>query len=89
MAFEHKPGQFTLFKHDKKGNERAPDYSGDGKDLQGKAIRVAAWIKTGKTSKFMSCKFDYPQAKPATSDAQLPGVFDDMKDGDDDGKLPF
>ena len=58
MAFEHKPGSFALFKNHHKGeNERAPDYKGDGKDLDGNTIEVAAWIKEGAKGKFMSCVF--------------------------------
>ena len=66
MAYEPKPGQFSLFKHDKKGNDKAPDYSGDGMDLQGSRVRVAAWLKEGNGGKFMSCRLSYPQ-KPSES----------------------
>ncbi len=30
MAYEQKPGDFTLFKNDKEGNEKRPDYTGNG-----------------------------------------------------------
>lgn len=59
MAFEHRPGQFTLFKNDKDGNEKRPDYDGDGLDPFGKPIKVSAWIKEGKKGKFMSCNIQY------------------------------
>ena len=55
MAYEQKPGQFVLFKNDKDGNESRPDYRGDGLDLDGNPIQVAAWIKQGKKGKFMAC----------------------------------
>lgn len=54
MAFEHKPGSFSLFKNEKK-SDKAPDYRGDGMDLDGNVIEVAAWLKEGKNGKFMSC----------------------------------
>ena len=58
MAWEHKAGQFTLFKNDKKGNQKRPDYRGDGADLEGNPIEIACWIKEGKNGgKFMSCNF--------------------------------
>jgi len=58
MAFEHKPGSFSLFKNDKQGNEKRPDYTGDGMSLDGKHIKVSAWLKDGAKGKFMSCKFE-------------------------------
>lgn len=71
MPYEPRPGSFSLFKADKKGNEKAPDYRGDGMDLSGNRIEVAAWVKEGKKGKFMSCSIkikDYGsgQAAPKT-----------------------
>jgi len=65
MAYEHKPGTFSLFKNDKGGNEARPDYRGEGKDLQGKSIEVAAWLKEGSKGKFMSCTFKLAQVRNA------------------------
>ena len=79
MAYEPKPGQFSLFKNDKRGNEKAPDYAGDGLDLQGSRVKVAAWLKEGKGGKFMSCKLSYPQKASESKPAEKP---------DDDG-IPF
>ena len=45
MAYEHKPGSFTLFKNDKKENENQPDYKGSGMDLNGVEVWVSAWVK--------------------------------------------
>lgn len=55
MAYEHKPGSFTLFKNDRKESDNHPDYKGDGADIDGNPIWVSAWIKEGKNGKFMSC----------------------------------
>ena len=66
MTYEHKPGSFTLFKNDKDGNEKRPDYTGEGMDLEGRLIRVSAWIKQGKNGKFMSCNI---QKKSAEQDS--------------------
>jgi len=54
MAYEHKPGSFTLFKNDRKESDNHPDYKGDGADIDGNPIWVSAWIKEGKNGKFMS-----------------------------------
>lgn len=63
MAFEHKPGSFTLFKNDKQGNDKRPDYTGTGVDLEGNKIKVSAWIKEGGKGKFMSCRYEPMQGR--------------------------
>jgi len=78
MAYEQKPGDFALFKNDKEGNEKRPDYTGNGLALDGSRIKVSAWIKQGAKGKFMSCRFqvmtrDKPQGKPQ-------GKFDDLEE---------
>lgn len=68
MAYEQRPGQFSLFKNDKEGNDKRPDYKGDGMDLNGNLVRVSAWLRDGSKGKFLSCKFelkDEQAAKPA------------------------
>lgn len=86
MAFEHKPGSFSLFKNNKGDNPKRPDYSGEGKDMAGNPIEVAAWLKDGGKGKFMSCSFKLkggpqePAEKPKPSGKPLPGGFDEMSD---------
>lgn len=77
MAYEQKPGDFTLFKNDKEGNEKRPDYTGNGLALDGTRIKVSAWIKQGAKGKFMSCRF---QEMTAPVKDKPKGRFDDMKD---------
>ena len=81
MAYEQRPGQFALFKNDKRGNEKAPDYTGDGLDLSGKPIKVAAWLKDGKKGKFMSCNI---QAKTRGESERNP-----QQEPSDDDSIPF
>jgi len=92
MAYEHRPGSFSLFKNDKKGNEKAPDYTGTGMDMDGQMIRVAAWLRDGQRGKFLSCKLEpareqqdtpQPVAKPKPA-ARQDDPFGDMPDD-----LPF
>jgi len=82
MAYEPKPGSFSLFKNDKGDNEKRPDYTGDGLDPEGKPIKVSAWIKQGSKGKFMSCNLQYKTKGEAPTNAeQRPkGRFDDMED---------
>lgn len=66
MTYEYKAGQFSLFKNTKKEKENQPDYQGDGADLSGQLIRIAAWKKTDKNGNlWLSCKFDIPKPKEA------------------------
>lgn len=86
MAYEPKPGQFSLFRNNKDGNEARPDYTGNGADLDGNPIRIAAWIKEGKSGKFMSCKISMDEReaqKPKPASDGIGGVTE----MDDD--IPF
>jgi hypothetical protein len=81
MAFEHKPGTFSLFKNDKGDNEKRPDYRGEGKDMLGNDIEVAAWLRDGPKGKYMSCTFKPKEAsKPARREPEP---------DDDDSGIPF
>jgi hypothetical protein len=81
MAYEHKPGTFSLFKNDKGDNERRPDYTGEGVSLDGKPIKVSAWLQQGAKGKFMSCKFqEKTRGEPSR---QAP------KQRDEDQEIPF
>ena len=64
MAYEPKAGNFSLFKNTNKTSDKAPDYRGDGLDLDGNEIQVAAWIKQGKNGAFMSCLIQPKQERP-------------------------
>ena len=70
----------VLFKNDKQGNDKRPDYTGKWEDENGKEWRLAAWIRDGKNGKFMSIKAS--ESKPAEKAA--PAAFDD-----DLSDLPF
>jgi len=64
MDQEKRNNSGVLFKNDKKeGNERAPDYKGsitvDGVDYW-----LSAWIKEGKTGKFMGLALSPKDAQP-------------------------
>jgi hypothetical protein len=63
----------VLFKNQSE-NEKAPAYKGkinvDGKDYE-----LAAWIREGKSGKFMSLKVQEPRQKQAPQKD-----FDDMED---------
>jgi hypothetical protein len=49
-----------LFKNKDPKSERSPEYTGEC-TIDGKELRIAAWIKEGKSGKFMSLQFSEPQ----------------------------
>lgn len=65
MAWEPKAGSLSLFKNDRKEKDSHPDYKGDGLDLNGNAVWVSAWIKEGKSGKFLSLSLQPKEQKPA------------------------
>jgi uncharacterized protein (DUF736 family) len=75
----------VLFKNDKKGNEKRPDYRGscviDNVDMN-----ISAWIKASKKTgdKFMSLRFE-PKQKTETR----PRVMDESPVADFDDDMPF
>lgn len=53
---------FVLFKNNKEGNEKRPDYTGTMTDAAGKEFPIAAWIRESKNGKkFMSGKISEPR----------------------------
>lgn len=72
----------VLFKNDKQDNERAPQYKGNI-TVEGKDYWLSAWVKEGKSGKFMGLAVapKEPQAKPSTRSKDT--GFDDGSD------LPF
>lgn len=94
MAYEHKAGSFSLFKNDKGDNEKRPDYRGNGKDMLGRDIEVAGWLRDGKEGapKWLSCTIKLKEPKPAQepqrtaepeplgAGATKPNPFDDLHD---------
>jgi uncharacterized protein (DUF736 family) len=78
----------VLFKNDKKGNEKAPDYKGKG-EVNGKEVELAAWArKSEKGDTFLSIKFSEPFKKDGnktfTKSAEKPAYKQPEEDG-----LPF
>ena len=59
--YQMQEGQFTLFKNNKTTNN-APEYTGEIM-VNGKKMRLAAWVKEGKSGKFFSGKMSEPIVK--------------------------
>ncbi len=76
MSYTMQEGQFTLFKNTK-GANNAPEYTGEIM-VNGKKMRLAAWVKEGKSGKFFSGKMSEPLVKR-----------EEVDDSQGTGDLPF
>lgn len=65
MAYEQKEGSGAIFKNDKKGNEKAPDYKGSV-FINGVETEIALWLREGQKGKFFSVSQKTKQAKQGT-----------------------
>lgn len=73
MAYEAKPGTGSLFKNDKKGNDKAPDYRGKVLDPTGKEWELSAWVRESASgTKYMSLSCKEPYRKEQATDGPPP-----------------
>lgn len=87
QEFEQRDLSGVLFKNDKKGNEKAPDYQGNCL-IAGEKLRISAWIKEGAKGKFMSLAFSEPfVAGESVSVAKTSSKTNAPMDFEDD--IPF
>ena len=77
----------VLFKSDKKDNERAPDYKGNIM-VDGQEYWLSAWIKEGKTGKFMGLAVSPRDAQPPAGKVPY-GQGGTTKEGRDMEDVPF
>lgn len=83
MAYIIKENTFTLFENDKRGNDRAPDFSGKGQ-IGGKEVRVSVWKRTSASGvEYMSGSIS--DQTPQKPQQEQPAVTED----DTDSSLPF
>ncbi len=63
----------VLFKNDKEGNEKRPDYTGTMELENGKKMRLAAWVRESqKGQKFLSLKMTEPMERQQSNFSQAP-----------------
>ena len=65
----------VLFVNDKKDNEKAPNYKGNIM-VDGQEYWLSAWVKEGKTGKFLGLAVSPRDAQPPTS-KPVPKNLDD------------
>ena len=83
MAYELKEGSGAIFKNDKRGNEKAPDYNGNAM-IDGKEVKIALWVREGSKGKFFSVKIEHAVKKAEASSVSKKSPQEDDSDG-----LPF
>jgi len=77
--YQQRDNSGNLFKNQSKKSDNAPDYSG-GAVIQGKPLRISAWIKDGKNGEFMSLAFspkDQQNGNQQQRQASKPPVDED------------
>jgi hypothetical protein len=72
----------VLFKNDRKDKPTAPDYKGNV-TVDGKPYWLSAWVKEGKTGKFMGLALS-PKEEANTSSPKKKSSIEDM-----DSDVPF
>ncbi len=77
----------VLFKNDKKDTEKHPDYKGNIM-VDGQEYWLSAWIKEGKTGKFMGLAVSPRDAQPPAGKVPY-GQGGTTKEGRDMEDVPF
>jgi hypothetical protein len=91
MAYEHNPGNGSLFKNKSAKTDKSPAYTGGGKIVIPPMpnggefiIDIAGWVKDGANGKYISLSLKEDKYSPQASE-YVPGS--DAQEMDDD--LPF
>jgi len=77
----------VLFKNDKKDTEKHPDYKGNIM-VDGQEYWLSAWIKEGKTGKFMGLAVSPRDAQPPAGKVPY-GQGGTTKEGRESEDIPF
>ena len=84
---EKRDNSGVLFKNDKKETEKHPDYKGNIM-VDGNEYWLSAWIKEGKTGKFMGLAVSPRDAQPPAGKVPY-GQGGTTKEGRESEDIPF
>ncbi len=88
MAFD-KTNSGAIFRNDKEGNPRRPDYTGQI-NVEGKDYWLSAWIKEDKSGgKFMSLNVKPKDTNSSGASRKAAAPPPNQNDFDDDSDIPF
>lgn len=91
MAYQRKPGDFSLNKNDKGDNPKRPDYRGEGLDLSGQPIELSVWVKDGPKGEWFSGVIKPRQERKAKEEPAEPkkGGSSRVGSADLEDDIPF
>lgn len=90
MAYEMRPGAFSLFKNDKKTKDTQPDWKGSIKLPNGEEFWFDAWTKKGNNGDFISGKIGNPkQGSGGTDQPAAYRTFPPVGQAPADDDIPF
>ena len=79
----------VLFRNDKGGNEKRPDYTGNAV-VNGKPVKLSAWVRTSTSgNKYLSVAFSSTEARGEAQGAPTPTAPKSAPKSDNPDDLPF
>ena len=88
MAFEMRPGSFSLFPNDKKEKDTQPDWKGSIKLPNGEEFWFDAWNKQGTKGGFISGKIGNPKQSQTNAPTSF-NAFPTNTAPNPDDDIPF
>ena len=90
MAYEHNPGNFSLFRNTKPKSEKSPSHTGSGKvvlpDGGEMEVEIAAWLKEKNGKKYFSGTIKEPDFERSMADSNRQAQQASYEDDED---VPF
>lgn len=89
MAYEMRPGTFSIFPNDKKTKDTQPDWKGSIKLPNGEEFWFDAWNKQGTKGGFISGKIGNPKNSQTNAPASFNSFASPAPATSSDDDVPF